>query len=178
MISNVGNLFCRPKPSSSESYVVPMAGHPTRSRIMLRYVNVDHTFDPVAKLMPFSAASTFPRSHPTYAEDRVELHHFYGKHVHALSHYAKHPVATSRLFAMALQDSVELPNYWAFTGNADASVGTDAFPMIDVEAMAGIDMEELETVLSDIAKVNVPPSVKAYLARLIEYFESLLRVWS
>lgn len=178
MISNVSNLLCRnPSPSSAKSFVCPPYGNTKRSRIMRMYVNIDHTFDPVAKLKPFSVVNTFPRSHEEgYAEDKVELRHFYDLNIHGLGHYLLHPSVHSRIFALAINDRDRIRDYWTFTENADGQVSRGEFPQVPIGHIRQDLREKLETELDKQAKVEGRPTADTYSLRLRDYARLLMEL--
>ena len=163
MISNVSPIFCKdPKPDSLEARVRPMHSGGLNGRSVDYYFNIDHMFDPIAKIKRLSAVATWPNSAQAgFAFDLVELKHFYDKNIHGLSHYLIHPSVHSRIFWLCA------PHRFPFSAvrSADAGVGT-TFPNLDPQFVDDAKRLVLEKALAEIFGLSDQEEIKTYRARL------------
>ena len=98
MIANVSRIFCDPKPDSDRSIVRPSFSSMNDRNAARYYYNFVHTMDPIGLVSRFSAAKTWPRAAAEgFAEDRIDLRHFYDKNIHGFAHYIKHPFVHGRI---------------------------------------------------------------------------------
>lgn len=163
MIANVSPIVCRhPKPDTPESRVRPMHSGGVNGRSVDYYFNVDHMFDPVAKLNRFSATATWPMSaQESFAFDIVELKHFYDKNIHGFSHYLLHPSVHSRIFWLAAPKRFRFSNVRA----ADAGVGTE-FLNLGEDFRDDVKRLAFEKAMTDVFNITDQTEIEAYRKRL------------
>jgi len=163
MISNVSAILCRrPAPDSPETRTRPMHSGGQNGRATDYYINIDHLFDPIAKLKPFRAEATWPTSRlEGFAFDLVSLKHFYDKNVHGLSHYLIHPSVHSRIFWLATPKRFRFSHVRA----ADEGVGS-LFPNLDPKFADDAKRKALEKALDEIFDLTDPKEIEAYRKRV------------
>ena len=139
MVANVARIFCDPRPDSDRSIVRPSFSTTNDRNAARYYYNFAHTMDPIARVTPYSAVETWPRSAAEgNAEDRMDLRHFYDKNIHGIAHYIKHPYVHARILRRTVPSRFK-DTHLAL---ADARVGSGGdFPNIGV-ALADDDARE------------------------------------
>ena len=165
MISNVSTLFCRhPRPRSVEARVRPKTSGGSNGQSVEFYINVDHLFDPVAKLDAFSAERTWPTAKQNgFALDKVDVKHFYDKNIHGFGHYIMHPGVHSRVFWLAC------PQRFRFSSvrKADDRVGGGDFSNFGGQLADDAFRKVVEDGLAKVANTNPDKAtIDNYVKRL------------
>jgi len=152
MLANVAPLFCStPAPHSVDARVRPKHSGGTNGRSLENYFNVDHMFDPIGKVKPFSAMQTWPiAAREAFAFDVVGLRHFYDKNVHGFSHYLIHPSVHSRIFWLACPKRFR----WSSVKKADERVGQGGFSNFGPDLTDDVKRLAMEKGLADIFAVK------------------------
>lgn len=159
MLSNTsGFLAATCPPDQSLVCPLPRAGQPA---YLQSFVNVDHAFDPISKVLPFK----LPAAWTGKGGRQIDLDHFHEFNIHAFTHYLRHPAVNLSLLSDLVDD---------FEPGDPEEVVAAAFTRFGgtLKDLADEKRRLLEERVRRIAEVAVAPAL-AELQRCLAAYEAL-----